>query len=224
MENRSVLEGNNFWQENLKIGYNGKTFDSWRISLKRYLRDYGFLFLLSGIIIVADQATKAWVRASLPIGGSWAPWEWLAPYARIVHWYNTGVAFGMFQGLGDVFKVMALVVAAAIIYYYPRVPESDWALRVAMGMQLAGALGNWIDRMTIGHVTDFISVGNFPVFNVADSSITLGVVVLFIGMIIEERKEKRRAQNGLETEEGIDVQSTEAASSDFSDAGSEGTR
>jgi signal peptidase II len=58
-------------------------------------------------------------------------------------------------------------------------------------MQLAGALGNLIDRMTIGHVTDFVSVGNFPVFNVADASITVGVGVLLIGMWVQEKREKK---------------------------------
>ena len=70
--------------------------------------------------------------------------------------------------------------------------EEDWPLRLAMGMQLAGALGNLIDRLTLGgKVTEFISVGNFPVFNVADSSITLGVVVLVLGVWWKERHEQK---------------------------------
>jgi signal peptidase II len=57
-------------------------------------------------------------------------------------------------------------------------------------MQLSGAVGNLIDRLTVGHVTDFISVGNFPVFNVADSSITIGVAILLLTVYLQERKQK----------------------------------
>ena len=64
-------------------------------------------------------------------------------------------------------------------------------LRLALSMQLGGALGNLIDRLTIGHVTDFISVGNFPVFNVADASITIGAALLFLSVWIRERAEKQ---------------------------------
>ena len=98
----------------------------------------------------------------------------------------------MFQQGGGVFAILAVIVVIAIIYYFPRVEEDDWPLRLAMGMQLAGALGNLIDRLTLGgKVTDFISVMTFPVFNVADSSITLGVAVLILGVWWKERHEKK---------------------------------
>lgn len=142
---------------------------------------------IASLIIILDQWTKSLVRANIPFGGSWSPWEWLTPYARIVHWTNTGAAFGLFQGFGIVFTVLSLVVACFMVYYFPRVPKEEWPLRIAMGMQLGGAVGNLIDRLTIGEVTDFISVGNFAVFNIADASITVGVAVLLIGMWYNER-------------------------------------
>lgn len=151
-------------------------------SLKSYLRDYGFLLVVAGLIIVFDQWTKSLVRANLEFQEVWSPWPWLAPYARIVHWRNTGAVFGIFQGFGDIFTILAIVVAIAIIYYFPQVPREDWPLRVAMCLQLGGAVGNLIDRITIGWVTDFVSVGRFPVFNVADASISVGVAVLIIGV------------------------------------------
>ena len=95
-----------------------------------------------------------------------------------------------------VFTVLAFVVIGAILYYYPQVSRVDWPLRLAMSMQLGGAIGNLIDRLTIGHVTDFISVGTFPVFNIADSSISVGCVVLLLGVWWQERvarKEKLQA-------------------------------
>ncbi len=160
--------------------------------LKRYIKDYTYLALVAGLVVGLDQLTKYWVRSNIQLGDTWMPWEWLAPYARFVHWYNTGVAFGMFQGRGMVFTILAFLVAGAIIFYFPNVPSQDWSLRLAMGLQLGGALGNLIDRLTIGHVTDFISVGNFPVFNIADSSITVGVGVLLLGIWFQERAEKKR--------------------------------
>jgi len=133
------------------------------------------------------------VRTNIPFGESWSPWEWLMPYARIVHWSNTGASFGMFQGFGMVFTILALIVAAVIVYYYPRVPVEEWPLRIAMGMQLGGALGNLVDRVTRGEVTDFISLGNFAVFNIADASISVGVAVLLIGMWWKERSDSKKA-------------------------------
>ncbi|MEN4011168.1 MAG: signal peptidase II [Chloroflexota bacterium] len=174
--------------------------------MKKFVRDYSILALVSGIVIGLDQITKSIIRQNLAIGEMWMPLEWLAPYARIVHWYNRGAVFGLFQGFGEWFALLAIIIALAIIYYYPRIPAEDWALRAAMGLQLGGAVGNLIDRLTIGHVTDFFSVGNFPVFNVADSSITIGVVVLIVGVWLQERREKqaRQAADANEIHEPVD--------------------
>jgi signal peptidase II len=164
--------------------------------------NYAALFLVASIIIALDQWTKSLVR-TLPLGSSWLPseFEWLAPYARIVNWYNTGAAFGSFQGYGWVFTILAFIVVSLIIYYYPQVDDRDWWLKLAMGMQMGGALGNVVDRLsrgdlrtfTVGPVTDFISVGNFAVFNVADASISVGVVVLLLGAWFKERSERKKA-------------------------------
>jgi len=159
--------------------------------LKKKTHSYLFLGGLSGTIIVIDQITKWIIRQNLSIGETWMPWSWMEPYARIVHWYNRGIAFGLFQNGGEIFAVLAFLVAIAIIYYYHHVPVDDWALRLAMGLQLGGAVGNLIDRVTLGHVTDFVSVGSFPVFNVADSSITVGVFVLIFGVWQQDRRERK---------------------------------
>ncbi len=156
--------------------------------MKRITRNYLYLALMAGAIIIVDQVSKAYIRSHLAMGQMWAPWDWLMPYARIVRVGNTGVAFGMLQGSQPILTVLALLVAVAIIYYYPRVAAEDWTLRLALGLQLGGALGNLADRIFFGHVTDFISVGTFPVFNVADSCITIGVIVLVLGVYFQERK------------------------------------
>jgi len=166
------------------------------------VKRYWQIVLIAVVIVVLDQWTKGLVRANIPLGGSWLPesLDWLSPYARIVHWYNTGAAFGMFKDGSMVFTVLAFIVIALILYYYPQVETADWSLRIAMSMQLGGATGNLIDRLTIGHVTDFISVGTFPVFNVADASISVGAAVLFLGIILMERAERKKKQE--ETEQG----------------------
>jgi signal peptidase II len=172
----------------------------WSLTLKKHIQDYLFLFLFSGAIIALDQWTKYLVREKLPFQAIWSPWPWLTPYARIVHWKNTGAAFGIFQGFGNVFTILAIIVSIAILYYFPQVPRRDWTLRLAMGLQLAGAVGNLIDRLFIGSVTDFISVGNFAVFNIADASISIGVAILVLGMLAKEREgyleERERLRKG----------------------------
>jgi len=163
--------------------------------VKRFFEKYTFLLLIAGSIVALDQWTKNLVRTNLAIGDTWLPESllWLSPYARIVNWYNTGAAFGMFQNGSTVFAVLAVIVISAIIYYFPQVDKSDWTLRLAMSMQLAGASGNLIDRLTHdGKVTDFISVGSFAVFNVADASISVGTVVLLLGVYIQERVAQRK--------------------------------
>lgn len=157
--------------------------------MKKRIVDYLYLFGFAGLIVALDQWTKTAVRRRLAFGLSWSPWDWLEPYARIVHWQNTGAAFGLGQNLSVVFMLLTIVVVAMILYYFPSIPRQEWPLRVALCMQLGGAIGNLIDRLTQnGSVTDFISVGRFPVFNVADSSISIGVAVLVVGMWIQERR------------------------------------
>ena len=175
--------------------------------MKRVFEKYAFLVLIAGLIVALDQWTKSLVRNNIVIGGTWLPQslEWLSPYARIVNWYNTGAAFGMFQNGSVVFSVLAIIVICAIIYYFPQVDKNDWTLRLAMSMQLAGASGNLIDRLThAGKVTDFISIGTFAVFNVSDASISVGTVVLLLGVYLQERaiqKEKTKSGDANQTGE-----------------------
>jgi len=164
--------------------------------VKNVIQKYWAIALIAAVIVALDQWTKWLVRTNIPAGASWLPdsLQWLSPYARIVHWYNTGAAFGIFQGGGMVFTVLAFIVIGAILFYFPQVDKSDWTLRLAMSMQLGGAIGNLTDRLTMGHVTDFISIGSFAVFNVADASISVGAAVLLFGVWMMERAEKKNKQ------------------------------
>ena len=161
--------------------------------MKKNFWDYVFLLSIASVIVILDQWTKQLVRTLIPFGESWSPWSWLEPYVRLVHWQNTGAAFGMFQQFGVVFAVLAFIVSIAIIYYYPQVPHEEWVMRLAMAMMLGGAVGNLIDRLTLGTVTDFVSVGTFAVFNVADACISVGTVILILAVWFNERKQKKLA-------------------------------
>ena len=192
------------------------------------LRNYLILFIIAGIIVALDQWTKNLVRANIPPGGSWLPEGWgnLSVYFRVVHWHNTGAAFGMFQDLSLVFTILAFVVVGAIIWFYHEIDPSEWFLRLALAMQMGGALGNLIDRLLFdGVVTDWVSVGNFAVFNVADASIVVGTGVMLLGIWIMERREKQAEeqeyskeheqaqsesdpQNGLEAEPRVSGEDT----------------
>jgi signal peptidase II len=182
-----------------------RQFSLWTVLnfIKDHLSDYLVLFLIGAVMIGLDQWTKALVRAKIPLGTDWLPnsMAWLMPYARIRHWYNTGAAFGIFQNGNLVFTIVAIIVILLILYYFPRTERNDLWLRVAMALQFAGAAGNLIDRLAFAHVTDFISVGSFAIFNVADASISVGVAVLLVGVWIRERAEKKRAAVAVSPEE-----------------------
>lgn len=159
--------------------------------LKQKLVDYIFLLTVAGIVVVLDQWSKTTVRANLDLGDIWSPWHWLIPYARILYIENSGSAFGFFQGMNSIFSILAVLVAIAIIYYFPQIPPEDWLIRFALCLQLGGALGNLVDRINSGLVTDFISVWIFPVFNIADASISVGTALLILGMLLKEREERQ---------------------------------
>ncbi|GAB4521883.1 MAG: hypothetical protein Fur0018_02910 [Anaerolineales bacterium] len=161
--------------------------------MKFPLRKYTILLTGAGLIAALDQYTKALVRTHLTIGQQWAPWDWLLPYARIVHWTNRGAAFGIFQNGSLFFTLLAFVVAILILAYYPRIPHHEWGLRIALVLQLGGAVGNLLDRLQHGQVTDFISVGSFAVFNVADASISIGAAILMISYWLQERQHSPEA-------------------------------
>jgi signal peptidase II len=175
--------------------------------LKKSLKEYLFLIPVSGTIIVLDQFTKFLVRSNLAQGEVWSPWQWLLPYARIVHWYNTGVAFGLLQGQNWFFAILAVIIASAIVYLYPRFSKEDWPLRLALALQFGGAVGNLIDRILVGHVTDFISVGNFAVFNIADASITMGVLAMIVGIWWKDHQDERSKKKDHQMTEKQEVDS-----------------
>ncbi len=160
--------------------------------MNRSLRAYALFFGGVGLIVALDQWTKWLVRTHLPYNGTWLPsgWDGLGAYARILHRTNTGAAFSIFQDGNLLLAAAAVVAVIVILIYFPRISEEDWILRLAMTFYLAGVFGNLIDRLIRGEVTDFISVGTFAVFNVADASINVGVAIMILGVWIKGRAAK----------------------------------
>jgi signal peptidase II len=153
--------------------------------------------LIAVAVILIDQLSKYLVTTNLPLYGSWSPLPGPDPFFRIIYVYNTGAAFGLFKDLGPIFTLIAIVVIFAIVYYSRRLSEDEWLLRVALGLQLGGAIGNLLDRVRLGHVIDFIDIGfgttRWYTSNLADVSIVLGVILLGLSMLRDERRSRRAA-------------------------------
>jgi signal peptidase II len=162
------------------------------------------LFLIAGFIIFIDQYSKNLVESALELYTYWAPFPEFEHIFRISHVSNTGVAFGLFQNGNTFFTILALIVSLGIIIYNGRLGGGHKLLRLALGLQMGGALGNMIDRIRLGYVTDFVDIGPWPVWNIADLSIVTGTILLVLILFNEERQEKQAAQQAAAADEKSD--------------------
>lgn len=153
----------------------------------RWARDW--LFLATLLIVVAlDQASKAAVQMLLPERASLV----LAPFLRLTHITNTGSAFGLFQGR-TLFLIGASVVGLVVlILVYGHNHRSHPLLRWCIGLMVGGALGNLVDRVRLGYVVDFVDLGWWPVFNLADSAIVVGISGLALAFLVAQSRGHRR--------------------------------
>lgn len=125
------------------------------------------------VVIGFDQLTKALVRSDIPVGSQ----RNVFFFVKLVHSRNSGVAFGFFSGGGALVLVFTLIALAVLVGYLAARPARPW-LWLPTGLLIGGAIGNLIDRLANGAVTDFIKLPHWPEFNVADMSITFGVLTL----------------------------------------------
>ena len=142
---------------------------------------FGAAACISALFLVLDQITKAVVRNALALG---VPGPELIPgVIRLFYVQNVGAAFSLGEGLGGAFVLLALAVIAATVWYLWKTPLLSHLEVVGLAMVVGGAVGNAIDRLACGYVVDFFATEfiDFPVFNVADIGITVGVVLAFIG-------------------------------------------
>lgn len=153
-------------------------------------------FIIAAVVMAADQLTKAWAIAKLkPV----VLLEVIPGFFRLVYATNRGVAFSMFaDGNFDarwIFAGISLVATAFVSLYLLRTPQGKIRLSLALSLLLAGIVGNLIDRIRLGEVVDFIGLHwqdeySWPIFNLADTAICIGAVLLALEMLFEERETK----------------------------------
>ena len=128
---------------------------------------------VAALVIVLDRLTKHAVVSGIAVGDV----HKFLPGVQLVHVRNTGVAFGFLSGGGALVLALTLVALAALLVYFALRPARPW-LWLPVGLLVGGALGNLIDRLANGSVTDFIKLPFWPAFNIADMAITFGVLAL----------------------------------------------
>jgi signal peptidase II len=153
----------------------------------------GLFWWLTGIILALDQITKVAVNAYVPVYGS----RTLIPgLVDLVHVHNAGVAFGFMNdsehaGRSLITTVLAVLALAGIAYYARQVKAEERVARFGLSLILGGAIGNLVDRVRLGYVVDFVDVywgtWHFWAFNVADSAITVGAVLVFVDILFMSR-------------------------------------
>jgi len=147
-------------------------------------RDAWFLGL-AAFVVVLDQLSKWLIRQTVARGDAWPDPSWPL---RIVHYRNTGAAFGILQNAGPLLVVTSLIGMAAILVYLFNPGFAHPLMRAGLALMFGGAVGNLIDRLFNGNVVDFLQVPHWPAFNVADSAISIGVVLLICAMLREPSK------------------------------------
>ncbi len=132
----------------------------------------------------ADQLTKAVVSSQLVLGDEV---KILGPFA-IHHVQNSGIAFGLFARSTAVVTALTAVAVAWMVWFFARSGSRHPVLPAALGLLLGGSVSNLIDRVRLGHVTDFLDVGWWPAFNLADSFIVVGVAILLCALVASDRQ------------------------------------
>lgn len=143
------------------------------------------IVMLALAVAALDQVTKAYLQANMTPGAS-------VPIIKgifhITYVLNPGAAFGILQHQTWFFVAVAFALFAAVLYFYPRIPPEYGLLRLGIGLQVGGAAGNVVDRLKTGFVVDFLDFRVWPVFNVADMAIVVGVGLIVYSLLFPPRK------------------------------------
>ncbi len=150
------------------------------------------------VIVFFDQWTKTLVERTIPIGGSISPVKFLGDFLQILHWKNTGAAFGIFQNANLILMFLTSIIILVLNWYYFSMKESNLPIQIGLSLAIGGAIGNLIDRITQGYVTDFLSLGRFPIFNVGDSAVTVGVGIMVLALLFEAKHKKPSSEDATE--------------------------
>lgn len=149
---------------------------------------------LTAAVLVVDQLTKLWVD------GSFVKYERLQvlPFFNLTLAYNEGAAFSFLAGAGGwqrwFFTLIACGVSVMLVLWLRKLPKTDWWSAISLSLILGGAVGNLIDRVIYGHVVDFLDFHwqgyHFPAFNIADSAITVGAIMMVLELFRNPGKDK----------------------------------
>lgn len=149
--------------------------------------------IVAVLVFVLDRITKVLVESNLAPGASV---DVVGPWVRISHVTNSGAAFGLLPERTTLLSILSVLAVGAIVYYYRRLAADSRLIAATLGMQLGGAFGNLVDRIGRGYVVDFVDVGipngpRFWSFNVADSSIVIGIIAVTALLWWQERQQPR---------------------------------
>lgn len=151
--------------------------------------------LLIGITFVLDQLSKYYVKDTMELGQSIPV---ISDFVRMTYIENPGIAFGIRIGNGMLFTILSVLVSVGICVYLFTHRNEPKTIRLSLSIVLGGAFGNLADRILFGHVVDFVDVGigsmRWPVFNVADAAVVIGMVILFLHLFIIDVKKKEEVQ------------------------------
>ncbi|WMM09783.1 signal peptidase II [Staphylococcus simulans] len=142
-------------------------------------------------VLILDQFTKAYIVKTMSVGDSCSV---IPGFLNITSHRNTGAAWGILSGKMGFFFLVTIIVLGLLTYFYVKEARGHFWMQMAISLLFAGALGNFIDRMKNGEVVDFIDTYifgyDFPIFNVADSSLTVGVILILILLLFDSKKNK----------------------------------
>jgi len=145
------------------------------------------VYVITAIVIIFDQVIKAIIRSTMLVGDSI---PLISGVIHLTHVKNPGAAFGILPNHRVIFFIVSIAVVASLFIYYRRLKEADTLTTLSVGLVMGGAVGNLIDRLSAGVVTDFIDFRFWPVFNIADSAIVVGVVLLGIILLRDTKHEQ----------------------------------
>lgn len=152
-------------------------------------------YALAGLVILLDQLTKWLVVKNMQLGERI---DIINPYLSLLSHRNRGAAWGMLEGQMWLFYIVTVIVVIGILYYFHKEAKGIPLFSVSLMLLLGGAIGNFIDRLLQGEVVDFVSVlipvinYDFPIFNIADAALSIGVGLLIIFIILDEKKNKEK--------------------------------
>jgi signal peptidase II len=151
---------------------------------KLYAIRFGGILMIAAAVVLLDRFSKAWIRHHFQLGESRPITSWFC----LTFVQNTGTAFGLFQGNNKALLILAFLILAILLYGARGLSERGgfWG-SLGVALVLGGAVGNVMDRIHFGQVIDFLDFRIWPVFNVADSAITIGTISLMIGLMLQDR-------------------------------------